>query len=60
METESIYKSGKWQVFKILNIDPEEFMITNTYRTYYNRSEDVAKKFAEWLDSINREDLQEA
>lgn len=62
MEMESIHQIGKWKVFKVHNIFPVEFVVTNGYDKYYNRDPEVAIRLAEFIYRANFStgpDLQE-
>lgn len=62
MEMELIHEHGKWKVYKVPNIDPVEFLVTNGYRKYYNMDAEAATRLAEFLyrGSLEKDDLQEA
>ena len=62
MEMESIHEVGKWKVYKVHNIFPVEFVVTNGYDKYYNRDAECAIRLAEFIyrAKFSTDNLQEA
>ena len=63
MEMELIHQIGKWKVFKVHNIFPVEFVVTDDSNKYYNRDGECAIRLAEFIYRATFStgpDLQEA
>jgi hypothetical protein len=51
---------GNWDIFKVPNVSPEEFIITNSIRKFFNLKEESAIRLAELLDAHDKDNLEPA